>query len=762
MSRGFFAAISCGLLSSWLIGQQWLAAGLLCLWLLRVWLLSDRLTWYLVFGLTLVMAGWLSWQQWQFQQVTRTVPIRTAMTMTVQPDEINVKGSQYQLVGHSEQGRVIGYGRLQSAIEKQQLATLTHRTRWQVQGELSPVPPPTNPGQFDAPAYYRSQGIQRQVMISSVTKLQLAPRHGWGWLIDWLHHQRQQFIVTMNQLPATLRLYAISLLVGGRPNEFRTEMTAVQQLGLLHLFSLSGMHVILLMGMLKWVLIRAHLSQMAINYWLLGLLPLYLVLGGGADSLQRAVLTAWLPLLWQWLTGRRSLTLTGWSVALMVGITLNPLVLLSLGGQLSYGLALLLILVPAMPTWRLSLWVQLIGLPVILVATAQWHLLTIVVNLAIGHIFSWILLPLTMLGAAVGPFLPAVAQFCDWGLAHFQAGLNWVGQLPGLMTVGQPPAWLAWSLALITLWLLKQPTTWLWRSLILGYTGLILGRRWPLQGAVQFIDIGQGDSILIREPFNRTVSLIDTGGRLHLPTPAWAADNQPRPRVATITVNYLHRLGISQIDTVYLSHKDVDHIGDFGDLLTLIRVKQVVVPAGMAALPKFQKLLQATSRPVKVVEALAGQQFPAGLTAIHPFQPGAAENGDSLVLTGHFGQHQFMFTGDLDRAGERAIGKRYPDLKADVLKLGHHGSKTSSDPQMLKQWGVQRGIISAGRHNRYGHPNLETLQTLQQQGILNYSTALQGMISYHYGWGTAGYWETFLKEGNFYQRAASDAGTASR
>lgn len=226
----------------------------------------------------------------------------------------------------------------------------------------------------------------------------------------------------------------------------------------------------------------------------------------------------------------------------------------------------------------------------------------------------------------------------------------------------------------------------------------------------------------------------------------------------TVTVNYLHRLGITRIDTVYLSHKDVDHIGDLGALLRLMPVTTVVVPAGMAHLAKFKQLLRPALQAPRVVEALAGQRFRDGLTAVHPFHPGPAENGDSLVLTGVFGGQRLMFTGDLDRAGERAIVAQYPELRVPVLKLGHHGSKTASDPQVLRRLGVRTAILSVGRHNRYGHPNQETLQTLQQQGIQTYSTALQGMISYEFGPGRAGRWQTFLKEGNLYQRSANSKG----
>ncbi len=755
MPKLFFAAIACGLLSSWLIGQQWIAAGLLGVWLIRGWRLKAPPVFWLMIGLVSVMAIWLSWQNRQFQVSRQASPQTGTYTVTVQPDQIQVKGNQYQLVGTSREGAVIAYGRLTSPAAQQQLLALRQRTRWQVTGELSPVPPPTNPGQFDAPSYYRGQGIWRQLTIQSVAKVIPAPRTGWQGGIDQLHGWRRSFEIATRRLPPTVQLYAVSLLIGMRPSAFREQMTGVQQLGLLHLFSLSGMHVILLMGLLRWLLLRCRLSPVAVDYWLLGLLPLYLILGGGADSLQRAVITAWLPIVWRLITGRTQGALAGWSCALLIGIWLNPLVLLQLGGQLSYGLALLLILAPDWPAWRLGLWVQLISLPVILAATAQWHLFTLGINLLVAPLFSWVLLPLTLIGTSLGLVWPPIAQLCELGLANFQQVINGVATLPGLLTIGQPPASLSWGLGLMTLWLLRRPTQRLRRRLALAYAAVGLIIHFPLTGTVQFIDIGQGDSILLRQPFNRQVSLIDTGGRLKFPMPAWAQSSPARPRVTTITVAYLHQLGISHLDTVYLSHKDVDHIGDLGTLLTLMRVNRLVVPAGMAKLPKFQKLVAPARWRPQIIEAVAGQTFADGLTAVHPFQAGKAENEDSLVLTGRFGKQRFMFTGDLDRAGERAIVQRYPQLKVDVLKLGHHGSKTASDPQVLQQLGVRRGIISAGRHNRYGHPNAETLATLRQQRILTYSTAQQGMITYRYGGWSVPTWTTFLKEGNLYQRASS-------
>ena len=130
---------------------------------------------------------------------------------------------------------------------------------------------------------------------------------------------------------------------------------------------------------------------------------------------------------------------------------------------------------------------------------------------------------------------------------------------------------------------------------------------------------------------------------------------------------------------------------------------------------------------------------------LHPFHSGIGENGDSMVLTCWLGKKRWLFTGDLDRQGERDIIEQYPSLKVDVLKLGHHGSKTASDPKVLKQVSPKLGIISAGRDNRYGHPNEETLQTLKKQGIPYFNTQTDGMISYVFEGNHIGKWHTFLR-----------------
>lgn len=91
-----------------------------------------------------------------------------------------------------------------------------------------------------------------------------------------------------------------------------------------------------------------------------------------------------------------------------------------------------------------------------------------------------------------------------------------------------------------------------------------------------------------------------------------------------------------------------------------------------------------------------------------------------------------MTAGDLGQAGEAELVARYPDMRVDMLKLGYHGSKTSTNPVAISHWQPKIALISAGRENRYHHPHLETLKTIQENGLTIYNTQTNGMIRYSY------------------------------
>ncbi|WP_311408527.1 ComEC/Rec2 family competence protein [Liquorilactobacillus uvarum] len=113
---------------------------------------------------------------------------------------------------------------------------------------------------------------------------------------------------------------------------------------------------------------------------------------------------------------------------------------------------------------------------------------------------------------------------------------------------------------------------------------------------------------------------------------------------------------------------------------------------------------------------------------MHPFSEGEGKNESSIAVTTNLNGVNVIISGDLDKSGELEICRRTPELRADILKTGHHGGKTSTAEGYVQQLQPKLAIISAGRANRYGHPNLETLETLRQNRISYLNTAKVGMI----------------------------------
>lgn len=135
-----------------------------------------------------------------------------------------------------------------------------------------------------------------------------------------------------------------------------------------------------------------------------------------------------------------------------------------------------------------------------------------------------------------------------------------------------------------------------------------------------------------------------------------------------------------------------------------------------------------TIKPVVVGEKLSNNML-----ICHPMTEGKGENDDSISLYVDYGHFSLMMTGDLSKSGEQKIIKQFKLPKIDILKFGHHGSKTSTDDKFVNQLRPTVGIVSAGINNRYHHPNIETLRTAKKYHVKVYNTAEKGMIKIEWG-----------------------------
>lgn len=261
-------------------------------------------------------------------------------------------------------------------------------------------------------------------------------------------------------------------------------------------------------------------------------------------------------------------------------------------------------------------------------------------------------------------------------------------------------------------------------DVLYGTAGLTEPQTEPSQNnlTVHFIDVGQGDSILVQTPQENM--LIDAG------------DNTQKKNLLV----YLEEYGVTALDYAVATHPHSDHIGSMDDVLQALPVRSILMPrlseSNTPSNSSYQNFLTAVQQSgAKVIAAKPGMTFSMGqaeFTVLGPVSQAENINNMSVILRLDWGETSFLFTGDAETAEEKEIlNGEYADyLEADVLKLGHHGSTSSSSKKFLQAVEPTYGIISCGVDNDYGHPHRETLDKAEKLGIQILRTDEMGSIRF--------------------------------
>ncbi|WP_217581888.1 MBL fold metallo-hydrolase [Lysinibacillus sp. GbtcB16] len=231
---------------------------------------------------------------------------------------------------------------------------------------------------------------------------------------------------------------------------------------------------------------------------------------------------------------------------------------------------------------------------------------------------------------------------------------------------------------------------------------------------VHFIDVGQGDSILIESPNGKTM-LIDGGVK--------GAGQQ--------VVSYLKELGVNKLDQVVATHPDADHIGGLIPVLQTIPIEQFFDSGKVHTSQTFEEMLMAIDQkniPYYVPKTGDLIEFDKDVTVkVLNANEHATDNNDaSIVLKVAYGNVSFLLTGDAGIALEKEMMQN--DVTATILKAGHHGSNTSSSEEFIRAVKPEVTILSYGEDNKYGHPHAEVVDRLQAMGSNIYATAESGTI----------------------------------
>ncbi|CYU64238.1 DNA internalization-related competence protein ComEC/Rec2 [Streptococcus suis] len=667
-------------------------------------------------------------QKVQWERADQSAPEQVS-TVQVIPDTIEVNGDSLSFRGRADGQTYQVFYKLTSQEEQAYFQKLADLVQLEVEAEVSLPAGQRNFKGFDYQAYLKTQGIYRTVKITVIKKIvPVQSRNVFDWLSSW---RRQALVYVKTNFPAPMSHYMTGLLFGELDSDFDQMSDLYSSLGIIHLFALSGMQVGFFVDKFRWILLRLGLTKETVDKLQIPFSLVYAGLTGFSVSVVRSLV--------QKILGNMGLRkLDNFAVTVFVCLLILPRFLLTAGGVLTFTYAFLLTVFDFEDLGQVkkaaveSLSISLGILPVLMTYFFAFQPLSILLTFVFSFVFDVLLLP----GLSVIFLLSPIIKI-TWVNGFFvfmEKIIVWVADLGFRPWILGKPSELVLLLLLVSLFLLydfhRRKKWLLGLSLVLALLFFIT--KHPLENEVTVVDIGQGDSIFLRDMRGRTV-LIDVGGRVDFAAKKEWQERSSQANAERTLIPYLHSRGVDRIDSLVLTHTDTDHVGDVLEVAKQVQIGRIYVSQGSLTVPDFVATLKEINVPVHVVKV--GDRLPifdSYLEVLYPDGTGDGGNNDSIVLYGRLLETNFLFTGDLEQ-GELDLIETYPNLPVDVLKAGHHGSKGSSYPEFLDHIEAKIALVSAGENNCYKHPHQETLDRFDSRNIQVYRTDQQGAIRFR-GW----------------------------
>ncbi|MCE4956167.1 DNA internalization-related competence protein ComEC/Rec2 [Macrococcoides caseolyticum] len=605
------------------------------------------------------------------------------------------------------------------------------------------VLPNTNISGFDYDAYmfynHQSGSIKLSQVDFSECKLTL------NNMIEAIKHYRKGLALKMYHSSFMHKSYLIALTLGDTSYLTKDEMNVLKTLGIYHLYAISGSHVALISVQFYYLLRRFSIPIFICKSILLLLLPIYFLLTGSGPSVARATLFIILILINPWprlpLTDILSLTF-------VINLIVNPYAIYDIGFQLSYAICFAFLLI--LPVYQqhskfiqfflINFISQIATVPILYYHFNQYYFIGFLTNCFYIPLFTFLIFPISTFYLLCTLFsIPT--KYLRW-MIDFSFNINdlltkFFVQLPHfeLVLLHQSILYYIFLMLVLLIFFSTYHKVKIVALMILIVLALSVTKH---KEVVHFLDVGQGDAAIIEA--NHQTIMIDTGGKVD-----FSEGFEKRKNAQTIsekvTIPFLKYQGINTIDYLILSHPDADHFGETEQLIRENLVKCIIYKNGVGS-EKYNKVIrQAKEKGITLIDVNQMNQFnhfqllklrtisPAIQLQFFSGQNATDENDDSIVVFlkyKHSGRN-ILFLADVSKPYESQILSQIKE-SIDIVKIGHHGSDTSTSEELLDRQ-PKVAVISAGRNNRFNHPHQDTITALQSHNIHIYNTQSVGRIS---------------------------------
>lgn len=531
--------------------------------------------------------------------------------------------------------------------------------------------------------------------------------------------------------------YVKALVIGDDDGFKDTVNTSYQFNGVSHLFAISGSHITFLAVIILWLLKKLRIEENKRYYVVILFLIFYMFLTDYAGSVLRAVvffsILAINKMYYLHIKTINVLQLT--AVFLLLW---KPGIIYDVGFQFSYVISFYLILYQTFINKSSNYVIQTLIISVISFAASipicinnffQINLLSPIINLFFVPYVSFLMFPLAFLCLII-PFLDIILFFFVNILEYISIFLSNVKI--GVLILAKPNViilviyYVIITLSLRGLFLKKYKYIITLILIVIIHHNINAFRFYP---TVTFIDVGQGDSAFVNLPFNKGNILIDTGGILNIKEDWEQREREYKIGEDTI-IPYLKSIGISHLDYLILSHGDADHMGESLNIVKNFKVKSVIMNNGGIVELEKSLIYQLNIKNIPYSFYKQGDVLNVDKYSFKFLNPhiDTNENDNSLVIYTNLNNNKMMFMGDASTKIEQQLVSVYSNLKVDILKVGHHGSITSTSEAFLDALEPKYAVISVGLHNRFNHPSKTVLKRLEQRNVKILKTSTNGSI----------------------------------